>query len=130
MQILIKTLSGKKRKFDIEPDETVRLFLCAARAPAVAVLDPTHTHTHTHSARPRRIYPHTSPLTPAPPFPPRRAQVLSIKEKLEEKEGITVSQQRLVFEGRSMENDKTIADFAGLTAGKCLHMVLSLRGGC
>jgi hypothetical protein len=51
-------------------------------------------------------------------------------EKLEEKEGITVSQQRLVFEGRSMENDKTIADFAGLTAGKCLHMVLSLRGGC
>ena len=51
-----------------------------------------------------------------------------IKEKLEEKEGIKVSQQRLVFEGRSMENDKTMADF-GITAGKCLHMVLSLRGG-
>jgi ubiquitin-like protein Nedd8 len=56
-------------------------------------------------------------------------QVLSMKEKLEEKEGITVSQQRLVFEGKSMENDKTMADF-GITAGKTLHMVLSLRGGC
>jgi len=52
-----------------------------------------------------------------------------MKEKLEEKEGITVSQQRLVFEGKSMENDKTMADF-GITAGKTLHMVLSLRGGC
>jgi hypothetical protein len=48
MQIDIKLQWKKKKlKFDIEPDETVRLFLCAARAPVVAVLDPTHTHTHT-----------------------------------------------------------------------------------
>ena len=53
-----------------------------------------------------------------------------MKEKLEEKasfnSGITVSLQRLMFEGKSMENDRTMTDY-GITAGRTLHMQYNIK---
>ncbi|GAA6020755.1 hypothetical protein JCM10207_002013 [Rhodosporidiobolus poonsookiae] len=51
-----------------------------------------------------------------------------IKEQLEEKEGIPPAQQRLIFLGKAMADDKTAAEHK-VEAGSTIHLVLALRGG-
>eukprot|EP00994_Dinema_validum_P005928 NODE_4150_length_492_cov_83.277652_g3549_i0.p2 GENE.NODE_4150_length_492_cov_83.277652_g3549_i0~~NODE_4150_length_492_cov_83.277652_g3549_i0.p2 ORF type:complete len:80 (-),score=19.64 NODE_4150_length_492_cov_83.277652_g3549_i0:173-412(-) len=51
-----------------------------------------------------------------------------IKERVEEKEGIPPQQQRLIFGGRQMADEKTAKDY-NIEAGSVLHLVLALRGG-
>ncbi|ROV97650.1 hypothetical protein VSDG_04648 [Cytospora chrysosperma] len=58
----------------------------------------------------------------------RDFKVSAIKEKVEEKEGIPPVQQRLIFGGKQMADDKTAEDY-NLEAGATLHLVLALRGG-
>lgn len=55
-------------------------------------------------------------------------KVAQIKEKVEEKEGIPPVQQRLIYGGKQMVDDKTASDYA-LEGGATLHLVLALRGG-
>ncbi|KAK6730191.1 hypothetical protein RB195_006948 [Necator americanus] len=67
-------------------------------------------------------------------------KVERIKEKLslyycacpvnivEEKEGIPPPQQRLIFAGKQMNDDKTATDYK-VAGGSVLHLVLALRGG-
>uniref|UniRef100_A0A7I4B3Q4 Ubiquitin-like domain-containing protein n=1 Tax=Physcomitrium patens TaxID=3218 RepID=A0A7I4B3Q4_PHYPA len=52
-----------------------------------------------------------------------------IKERVEEKEGIPPVQQRLIFAGKQMNDDKTAKDY-NIEGGSVLHLVLALRGGC
>ena len=52
-----------------------------------------------------------------------------IKERVEEKEGIPPPQQRLIFGGKQMADDKKASDF-NIEGGTVLHLVLALRGGC
>lgn len=52
--------------------------------------------------------------------------ILSIKDKIFEKEGIPVDQQRLVFNGKQLEDDNTIQDY-GIDADSSIHLVLRLR---
>ena len=51
-----------------------------------------------------------------------------MKQALQEKEGITVDQIKLIFSGKQLADDKTLESF-GITAGATVHMVLQLRGG-
>jgi len=51
-----------------------------------------------------------------------------IKERVEQKEGIPPPQQRLIFGGKAMADEKTAADY-NINAGNTLHLVLALRGG-
>uniref|UniRef100_A0A0K3CQF4 FGENESH: predicted gene_15.64 protein n=1 Tax=Rhodotorula toruloides TaxID=5286 RepID=A0A0K3CQF4_RHOTO len=51
-----------------------------------------------------------------------------IKEQLEEKEGIPPAQQRLIFLGKAMPDEKTAQELK-IEAGSTLHLILSLRGG-
>jgi len=51
-----------------------------------------------------------------------------IKERVEEKEGIPPSQQRLIFNGKAMADDKTATSYK-ICAGNTIHLVLALRGG-
>ena len=51
-----------------------------------------------------------------------------IKERIEEKEGIPPVQQRLIFGGKQMNDNKTAADYK-IEGGSVLHLVLALRGG-
>ncbi|GAA6038686.1 hypothetical protein JCM8097_002345 [Rhodosporidiobolus ruineniae] len=51
-----------------------------------------------------------------------------IKEQLEEKEGIPPAQQRLIFLGKAMPDDKSAQELK-VEAGSTLHLVLTLRGG-
>jgi len=52
-------------------------------------------------------------------------KVLTLKERVQDKQGIPVDQQRLVIKGRSMENDRTCVDYQ-LVPGIALHLILRL----
>jgi len=55
-------------------------------------------------------------------------RVERIKERVEEKEGIPPQQQRLIFSGKQMNDEKTASDYK-VSGGSVLHLVLALRGG-
>ena len=55
-------------------------------------------------------------------------QVLSVKQALQEKEGIQVDQIRLIYSGKQLADDKPL-EFYNIQAGGTIHMVLQLRGG-
>lgn len=51
-----------------------------------------------------------------------------IKERVEEKEGIPPVQQRLIFAGKQMNDERTAKEY-NIEGGSVLHLVLALRGG-
>lgn len=55
-------------------------------------------------------------------------KIIRIKEMMEEKEGISPAQQRLIFNGSQLNDDQTVQE-SGIQAGSSLHLVLTLRGG-
>ena len=54
--------------------------------------------------------------------------ILQIKQALQEKEGIDVAMIRLIYGGKSLADESTIAS-SNMKAGDTIHMLLQLKGG-
>lgn len=54
--------------------------------------------------------------------------VFDLKKEIHDKEGIPPDQQRLMFDGSQLEEDRFLSDY-GIGEGCTIHIVLRLRGG-
>ena len=51
-----------------------------------------------------------------------------VKETINSRDGIPVNQQRLIYQGKQLDNDQTLSDY-NIQENSTIHLVLQVKGG-
>lgn len=54
--------------------------------------------------------------------------VRTLKQKISDRQGVPVSQQRLIFSAKQLADDKTMSDY-GITDSSTIHLIMRMLGG-
>jgi ubiquitin-large subunit ribosomal protein L40e len=54
--------------------------------------------------------------------------IAELKNEVSSREGVPVQQQRLIFQGKQLENDSTLEDY-NIQPPNTIHLVLHVKGG-
>jgi len=54
--------------------------------------------------------------------------IMNVKQKILQKEGLPVNEQRLVFGGKQLADDTSVQD-SGLQENSTAHIIMKLKGG-
>ena len=121
MQIKVKTLTGKEIEIDIEVSDKIE------RIKGKNTIN--QSESSILKVRSGRFILNRSLWTWPWILPAnQRAVLYNFLERVEEKEGIPPAQQRLIFSGKQLNDDKKVQEYR-IMAGSVLHLVLALRGG-
>ncbi|EEF35259.1 ubiquitin 1, putative [Ricinus communis] len=119
MQIFVKTLTGKTITLEVESSDTIDNVKAKIQESTLICLrlrGGTMIKVKTLTGKEIEI-----DIEPTD-------TIDRIKERVEEKEGIPPVQQRLIYAGKQLGDDKTARDY-NIEGGSVLHLVLALRGG-